>query len=235
MSRRGLKWSLIAAAAVLLAGASVWLREETYRVYSHQTPGPRAPIPHGPGHSTDAAPAIAWVELQKPALAPSSENDGDSFLIRHGGGTEHILRLYFVDCPEKRRHQFNRARLADQGAYFGGLAESDTVRLGREARQFALDLLAKQPFQVFTRWEPVYESRRHYAHIRITLPDGQERWLAELLVEAGLARIHTKGTDLPGGARRGAFEYHLRRLESAARLAGRGGWKELRHRDAEKE
>lgn len=230
MSRSVLKWFVIAAASAVLAVATIWLREDTYRVQ-----GRPAPFPRESGSFPAAKPSAAWVELKNPSLAPSPENDGDSFRIRYDGGAEHIFRLYFVDCPEKRRHPQNRARLADQGAYFGGLAESDTLRLGREASGYILGLLEKRPFQVFTRWEPVYENRRHYAHVRVTLPDGREPWLAELLVEQGLARIYTKGADLPDGTRRGTFEYHLRYLESSARLTGQGGWKEQRQRDAERE
>lgn len=206
--RRRLSQAFVSLTVALLLGAAWWLREDE----AARLQPPRA-----------TPTAREWVELEAPTLASHSTNDGDSFLIRHRGG-EHIFRLYFVDCPEKQRHQLNRPRLADQGAYFGGLPESDVVALGREAREFALTRLTEGRFRIFTRWEPVFDERRHYAHLTLQQPDGTWRTLAELLVSHGLARIHTKGVDLPDGVRRAAFVRHLRQLEKEARLARRGGW-----------
>jgi hypothetical protein len=45
-----------------------------------------------------------------------------------------------------------------------------------------------------------------------------------LLVEAGLARLHTKGAPLPDGTLRADFTRHLHAVEKSARLNGRGGW-----------
>jgi endonuclease YncB( thermonuclease family) len=164
-----------------------------------------------------------WEHLENVRFVSDPANDGDSFLVRHAGGT-HVLRLYFVDCPEKRRHQFNGPRLADQGAYFGGMTESETVRLGREARDFTARLLETSRIDVFTKWEPVFDERRHYAHLAIIHPDGSRHWLAASLVENGLARVFTKGADLPDGTPQQKFSHHLRLLEKAARLDKRGGW-----------
>jgi len=221
MSRRRLRHVVTLVATVALAAAAVWLREE-----EHRWNGPGAARPN----RRPPAPAASWTELRQPALAADPGDDGDSFLISHQGG-RHVLRLYFVDCPEKRRHHLNRDRLAEQGAAFGGLTEAETLRLGREARELTLRLLRERPFRVFTQWEQVFDDRRHYAHLAVTLPDGRERWLAEILVEAGLARIHTKGAPLPDGTRRASFEHHLRGLEKTARLAGRGGWADVAARE----
>ena len=66
----------------------------------------------------------------------------------------------------------------------------------------------------------------------VARPDGTEHPLPALLVEAGLARIHTKGADLPDGTRRARFEHGLRSLEKSARLAGRGGWAQFAAQNA---
>ncbi len=219
MSRRRLRQTVTLIGTLVLAAAAAWLRldEDRGRTPSHP--------PHPP-----ASARSAWTELQDPALTGDPGDDGDSFVIRHKDGQD-LLRLYFVDCPEKRRHQYNRDRLAEQGAAFGGLTEADTLSIGRDARDFTLQLLRQRPFRVHTRWEKVYDDRRHYAHLSVSLPDGRDRWLAELLVEAGLARIHTKGADLPDGTPRARFEHHLRSLEKSARLAGRGGWADFAARN----
>lgn len=217
MSRRRLRQIVTLTATLALAAAAVWLQQLNPQT-TRSTESRRSSRP---------PPATAaWTELRHPSLAGDPADDGDSFLVSHDGG-KHVLRLYFVDCPEKRRHHLNRDRLAEQGAAFGGLAEGDTLRLGREARDFTLKLLRDRPFRVVTRWEPVFDDRRHYAHLAVTMPDGRERWLADMLIEAGLARLHTKGADLPDGTTRAAVEHHLRTLEKSARLAGRGGWADL--------
>lgn len=223
MSRRALKNVFITTITIVLAVAAVWLREEEHR--SHGAfPHPARSDASG---SLDApAPSATWVELTQPSLVRNPANDGDSFLIQHAGG-QHLLRLYGVDCPEKKSHALNRTRLADQGAAFGGLTEAETVRLGLRARQFTLNLLEERPFRVHTVWEQVFDDRRHYAHLAIRQPDGSERWLSELLVEAGLARLHTKGAPLPDGTLRADFTRHLQAVEKSARLNGRGGWGQL--------
>jgi len=225
MTRRRLRQLVTIIATLTLAAAAVWLRQEDPGTDRFPPGRPRASVP---------TPTTAWTELRQPVLADRPSDDGDSFTVRHAGG-EAVIRLYFVDCPEKRRNPYNGARLADQGAAFGGLTENETLRLGRDAREFTLSLLRARPFRVVTRWEPVFDDRRHYAHVFITEADGTERLLAERLVEAGLARIHTKGADLPDGTRRARFDHHLRSLEKSARLAGRGGWSRFAEDNAARE
>jgi endonuclease YncB( thermonuclease family) len=214
MSRRSLRRFVSVVVPLVLVLAAAWLGDDLRR--GPGRPGPRPPRAE-PGRSAE------WVRLDNPSPAGDPADDGDSFVVVHAGGRS-TLRLYFIDCPEKRRHQFNGPRLADQGAYFGGLTESETIRIGRDARDFTLGLLRSGPVTVFTRWERVFDDDRHYAHVEVTGPDGSRRWLAELLVENGLGRIYTKGEDLPDGTPAKRFAHHLRSLEKSARLARRGGW-----------
>lgn len=222
MPRRALQNVFITTITVVLAAAAVWLREEEHRIHGAFPHPAQSDASNAPG-SSGPMPSATWVELTQPSLVRNPANDGDSFLIQHTGG-RHLLRLYDVDCPEKKSHALNRTRLADQGAAFGGLTEAETVRLGLRARQFTLNLLEERPFRVHTVWEQVFDDRRHYAHLAIRQPDGSERWLSELLVEAGLARLHTKGAPLPDGTLRADFSRHLQAVEKSARLNGRGGW-----------
>jgi endonuclease YncB( thermonuclease family) len=201
------------ALALVFAAIGLWLKNDP-AVRAEGTRAHRPPAPRT---------TLQWQEFRNPELAAEPNNDGDSFLIHHTGG-DHIVRLYFVDCCEKRRHPQNRARLAEQGAYFGGLSETDVIKLGRRARDEVLELLTSRPFRLFTRWDPVYDERRHYAHVSVTLADGTNQWLAEWLVERGLARIHTLGADLPDGTPESAVHTRLRAIEKSARLARRGGW-----------
>ena len=162
--------------------------------------------------------AGGWEELRGCTLTEDRGNDGDSFEVWHGG-KRHVIRLYFVDCPEKVRHQYNGPRIAGQGRYFGGLTEEETVGIGERARDFTLERLRASPFTVLTRWEQVFDSERHYAFV--TVGEGD---LGELLAGEGLARIFTKGENRPGGARAGAEKQRLLALERSAWGARRGAW-----------
>ena len=44
-----------------------------------------------------------------------------------------MLRLYFVDCAEKREYKLVASRLKDQAGYFGGLSIPQTLKLGQQA------------------------------------------------------------------------------------------------------
>jgi endonuclease YncB( thermonuclease family) len=160
-----------------------------------------------------------FVTLADAQLVEDAGNDGDSFKIAHEGG-EHVLRLYFVDCPEKRLYPLVKNRLKDQAAYFGGLSIPQTESLGLEAKAYTEKLLIERRFKIQTRWESVYGSARSYA--LVFFDDGEE--LSEKLVKAGLCRIHTKGTWMPDGRREYDFENHLRALEHEAKAAQRGAW-----------
>ncbi|TDU81657.1 nuclease-like protein [Prosthecobacter fusiformis] len=152
-------------------------------------------------------------------LKDDRNNDGDSFRILHDG-KEHVLRLYFADSPEKQRDSYNEERLHEQGQYFGGLSEPRTVAVGQQAHAFAYDWLTNRPFTVYTKWQGVFGSGRHYAFV--VFPDGED--LSAKLVREGLARIHTTGTTLPDGRSAARYELELKLLEEEARAARRGGW-----------
>lgn len=154
-------------------------------------------------------------------LQEDRNNDGDSFKILYRGKV-HELRLYFADCPEKRRHQYNGERLREQGDYFGGLSEARTIALGQQAQAFTRQWLMERPFTVYTKWQGVFNSGRHYAFI--VFPDGED--LSAKLVREGLARIHTTGTILPDGRSVSSYEKELRQMEAEARVSRRGGWAE---------
>ena len=156
--------------------------------------------------------------LQGGQLIDHGANDGDSFHIRHGDD-EHVFRLYYVDCPEKSSRNYKQ-RVAEQGEYFGGLDAAEVVEVGLEAKDLVEHLLKRNEFEIYTRWEEVYDSGRYFAFVKI---DG--RFLSELLVERGLARIHTKGVNLPDGTRFKVQRDRLRELERQAKAARLGAWR----------
>lgn len=179
-----------------------------------------------------------WTDLQpdQPTTSPAAtkvfevildarwqahrDNDGDSFHLVHSNGKTNEFRLYFADCPEKRRHDFNQDRLLEQGRYFGGLSEAQMTQIGQQAQALTEHLLTTQPFTLYTKWQRVYNSSRHYAFV--VFADGED--LSAKLVRAGLARIHTSGTTLPDGRTTAQYQAALRQMEATARSENRGAW-----------
>lgn len=164
-----------------------------------------------------------WVKFENCRLLPERSNDGDSFLVGHDGGSD-TFRLYFVDCPEKESWHGQTDRLQDQARYFSLPSTEAAALVGRAAEAFTQRLLAK-PFTVLTKWERVYDSRRFYAQVIVPTADDGPQDLANLLVREGYARIHTKGTRLPGRMSEEQIKAMLHRLESASKAEHRGAWK----------
>lgn len=158
-------------------------------------------------------------------LVDERGNDGDSFRVSVGGD-EIVVRLYFVDAAESyvNPRGYNRERLADQGEYFGGLGQGETVLLGQEAKKVVLGALGGGGFEVYTKWQRVFDSERMYGFVRFTGGEWEGQYLSEVLVARGLARIHTTGADLPDGTSEGAFERRLGELEEGAKAGRVGAW-----------
>lgn len=169
-----------------------------------------------------------YESYQNCALAGTRGNDGDSFLVRLPDGRKEIFRLYFVDSPESAFKRYsggetNHERIRQQAADMGGITPEQAVATGVKARALTLGLLGSAPFDVFTRWDSPFRDQRYHAFIRVR-EAGQPRWLHELLVERGLARIKTKPADLPDGTPANQHLEHLRELERQARRGQRGAW-----------
>ena len=160
-------------------------------------------------------------------LISHRHNDGDSFHVQCARGDVEF-RLYYVDTPESaaktyRNGENNFKRLAQQGRAMGGLNQKETTRIGKDAKYFVRGLLEKQKFRVVTRWENVYGPERRYAFVMVRW-NGQERYLHEILVEKGWARIHTKPAKLPDGTSVSSHLRHLRKLEKMAKQQHQGAW-----------
>lgn len=150
-------------------------------------------------------------------------NDGDSFEVKHSQGKTEF-RLYFMDACESWLSKYNADRLAEQGDYFGGMSQEDTIKAGVEAKNFVIDLLQDKPFTVVTKWENVYGPDRKYAFVLVDF-EGESRYLHEILAAKGLARIHTKTMTLPDSTSSSRQREYLKKLQNVAKKAKVGAWK----------
>ena len=161
-------------------------------------------------------------------LVKARNNDGDSFMLRLPDGRQAEFRLYFVDTPESafksyRGGETNRQRIAEQAADMGGITPEQAVEIGQKAKHFTLELLARQPFTIYTEWDSPFHDERFHAHVEVS-SEGKSRWLDELLVELGYVRIHTKPAPMPDGTPAATHKNFLKQLERTAKKAERGVW-----------
>jgi endonuclease YncB( thermonuclease family) len=169
-----------------------------------------------------------WVIYEACRLDDFHHNDGDSFRVAFANGMTEDFRLYFVDTPESQFKTYrdgndNGERIEQQGKYFGGLSLDETTSIGKKARELTVELLSETAFDLYTKHDEVYDSGRFYCVVRLQVK-GTHKWLDEILVENGLARIITQPTILPDGTSAERHRNHLRRLEETAKKQRKGAW-----------
>ena len=162
--------------------------------------------------------ARGWTELEGVIFEENEANDGDSFHAKRNTSS-YLFRLYFVDTPETDLRYPDRVK--EQAAYFGVDLEL-AVREGKAAAEYIKEVLGEKDFTVFTRYADARgasKMNRYYAMVKVG-----DRWLSELLVEKGYARIYGVGLELPDGTSERMYWSRLRKLEKQAKEAKRGLW-----------
>lgn len=172
--------------------------------------------------------AAKYETLKGCTLAQHRNNDGDSFLVKLPDGQTKIFRLFFVDTPESAFRNYsggenNHQRIAHQAADMGGISTQQAVEIGKKAKAYALSLLQKSPFTIYTRWNSPFHDGRYSAFVEIKT-DQKSRYLHELLVEQGLARIYTRGADLPDGTEEATHKKMLHSIQRQAQSRELGAW-----------
>ncbi len=170
-----------------------------------------------------AIPASALQTITGCTLIEAPGNDGDSFRVRTPEDGEHIVRLYYADCPETTvGTETDARRVRDQTAYFGLPSHAETVAFGQQAAERVREVL-QEPFTIHTSFAHGggrSAEGRIYAFVRTA--DGQD--LAEFLVREGLARAIGMRRETPEGVHRDEADQRMRDLELAAALGRKGVW-----------
>lgn len=162
------------------------------------------------------------------SLVSHKHNDGDSFNLQLPNGKEATFRLYYVDTPESAFKTYangenNHQRIQHQASDLGGISTEQAVSIGKQAKEFSLTLLSKRPFTLHTQWDSPFQDHRYHAFIEVEHEE-KKRWLHEILIEKGLARIITKPETLPDGTSIQAHKKYLRKLEQQAQQKKIGAW-----------
>ncbi len=170
-----------------------------------------------------AIPAGALQKIADCTLIDAPGNDGDSFRVRTPEDGEHIVRLYYVDCPETTiGTETDARRVRDQTAYFGLHSHAETVAFGQQAADRVREVL-QVPFTIHTAFAHAggrSADGRIYAFVRTA--DGHD--LAELLVREGLARAFGVRRETPENVHRDEANQRMLDLELAAALTREGAW-----------
>jgi endonuclease YncB( thermonuclease family) len=228
-------------AVLVIAAVGLWIYQETQSGSAPRGTGSSPGASSSSPSQKVAAPATkgaqstrkvekvgAYEFYQGCTLVDARNNDGDSFLVRLPDGKNVELRLYFVDTPESAFKNYgggetNHPRIRQQAADLGGITPEQAVEIGKKGKSFTLGLLSSRPFGIYTAWDSPYQDNRYHAFVEV-VHDGKSRWLSELLVERGLARLKTKPADLPDGTPASKQTARLRDLERAAKRAELGAW-----------
>lgn len=224
------KSSSIIPILILCAALALWIYDAysqgKLRRFFDSIEAPAAPnITEKDASSQDPAPTNPhrmgrYDVFQGCTLATDRGNDGDSFKVKLPNGKIEIIRLYFVDAPESAFKNYsggrnNHDRIADQARDMGGITSQKAIEIGKKAKAFTLDHLSKAPFTIYTEWDSPFNDQRYHAFVELSY-NGKPRFLHELLVEKGYARIHTKGASMPDGTSERKQEDHLFDLQRNA-------------------
>ncbi len=217
---------------LVIAAVAIWAYEQkTAAKKPGKTPVSRVQNPPTPpaSYSTAAVRKTGRYETyENCTLVEARNNDGDSFQVRLPDGRTEEFRLYFVDAPESAFKRYgggetNHPRIRQQASDLGGITPEQAVEVGKKAKAFTLGRLKSAPFTIFTEWDSPFNDRRYHAHIQV-MEKGEVRWLHQLLIKQGLARIRTKPADLPDGTSAAKERENLRRLEGEAKRGEIGVW-----------
>ncbi len=160
-----------------------------------------------------------WTAIRGAQLNEERYYDGDSFELRTAR-SRRMYRLYFVDAPETDLSFPDRVQ--EQADYWR-ISIERTLELGEEARRFVREFARGGVTVHHRREDAAGRTERTYG-----LVEAGGRWLDEALVEAGLARLHGKGTDLPDGIAEHRHWARLRAAERRAKEAKVGAWSDRR-------
>jgi endonuclease YncB( thermonuclease family) len=215
---------------LIIAAVGIWGYNQLQSTTQPPRKSPPIVEPQKPTAGSSHKPQSAgpYEIYRRCTLAEARNNDGDSFMVNLPNGKKAEFRLYFVDTPESAFKSYaggdtNHERIRQQAAEMGGITPQQAVEIGKKGKAFTLGLLASKPFDLYTRWDSPFNDNRFHAFVEVQ-QDGKPRWLEELLVERGLARIKTKSADLPNGTPAAKQLQHLKDLERTAKRAEVGVW-----------
>jgi hypothetical protein len=192
----------------------------------------------GVAHPFHEVPTAEWDVLTGCELVENKTDAAHHFHVRRGDDT-YVFELYYTSAPETSHAEVEHVN--EQARYFGfseSVAEDEWEeelgRLGDEAWSGAADLLGRESFMVFTKWEKRPGTHHYYALVRLERKSGKFGLLQEWLAESGLAIMREPTLKrLPDGRSSTAFLEYLQNLQHQAQQRRLGAWRRPVNRSGE--
>ena len=135
-----------------------------------------------------------FLTFPKAQLVDVPANQADTLRIRLPDG-EHVFVHYFIHALDSSADHLDRVN--DTAIFFGRVSNDAVIATGKEAMAYVTDLLKSHTFMVLTRWEKAPDAGQFYGLIWVEYEKGKWKYLSELLVRHGYARIAGVTTPLP--------------------------------------
>ncbi|MGI8604766.1 MAG: thermonuclease family protein [Verrucomicrobiales bacterium] len=197
------------------------------------TPTQSSPEPSG--NPLHPPPVAEWDVLTACSLAANKTDAAHHFHVKRGDDI-YVFQLYYANAPEVTAAKAEQ--VTEQARYFGIASQISEdkwdkalAHFGEDARAFTHQVLAEQPFLVFTKWEKRPETHHYYAFVLVQDENAERRLLQEMLVERGYAIISEPPLKkLPDGTSGPEFVERLQYLQRQAQQKNLGVWAGVRGR-----
>ncbi|MDB6073999.1 MAG: hypothetical protein JWO89_1639 [Verrucomicrobiaceae bacterium] len=156
----------------------------------------------------------SFLTFPKVQLVDVPANQADTLRIHLPDG-DHVFTHYFIHALDNSADHLDRVN--ETAVFFGRVSNDAVIATGKEAMAYVTDLLKNHPFMVLTRWEKAPEAGRYYALIWVEYEKGKWKYLSELLVRHGYARIAGVTTPLPNT--KVTEDDYIQLLQSGAKYA----------------
>ncbi len=156
----------------------------------------------------------SFLTFPKAKLVDVPANQADTLRIHLPDG-DHVFAHYFVHALDNSAEHLDRVH--ETAVFFGRVSNDAVITTGREAMAYVTDLLKNHQFMVLTRWERAPEAGAYYGLIWVEYEKDKWKYLSELLVRHGYARIAGVTTPLPNT--KVNEDDYIQLLQSAAKYA----------------
>lgn len=185
-------------------------------------------VKHEPAAAATTAPAVGdaaikpverpveknFLTFPKVQLVDAAANQADTLRIHLPDG-DHVFVHYFIRALDNSAEHLDRVN--ETAVYFGRVSNDAVINTGKEAMAYVTDLLKSHAFMVLTRFEKAPQAGSFYGLIWVEYEKGKWKYLSELLVRHGYARIGGVTTPLPNT--KVNEDDYLQVLQGAAKFA----------------
>lgn len=179
----------VGVAALVFRNRHPHLVQVKHEVVTSAPPSAKEP----PGKAAERPVEKSFLTFPKAQLVDVPGNQADTLRIHLPDG-DYVFAHYFVHALDASAEHLDRVN--ETAVFFGRVSNDAVIATGKEAMAYVSDLLKHHPFMVLTRFEKAPEGK-YYGLIWVEYEKDKWKYLSELLVRHGYARIGGVTTPLP--------------------------------------